>query len=155
MSRKATKHKPPSRIRYEQSHPVISCRLPKADYDLLKQRLEELNISFATFVKSALDRLEIKMSKPKKAREEGYIQGYNKAKEEHQIWYFCNVCQERINISPDSESHKAIIQYMEEHGWGHKSCHEEQKKSQPLYKDNVILPPYFPHPYPPPHYPPR
>ncbi|MCL0056692.1 hypothetical protein M1N81_03970 [Dehalococcoidia bacterium] len=51
MRRATTRHKPPSRIRYEQSHPVLSCRLSKVDYDLLKQRLEKLKISFATFVK--------------------------------------------------------------------------------------------------------
>ena len=51
---KAT-HKPPSRIRYEQSHPTVSCRLDKDTHALLKQRLEDLGgVSFADFVKDSL-----------------------------------------------------------------------------------------------------
>ena len=128
MKKTTTKHKPPSRIKYEENHPVISCRLSKADYDLLKQRLEELNISFATFVKDALGRLELKMPSIdeawSKGYDEGYKYGYNKAKKEHQIWYYCNVCRERIDIRPNSEAHKDMIQYMREHGWGHVKCHK-------------------------------
>jgi len=48
---KAT-HTPPARVRYEQSHRTVSCRLDKDTYDLLKQRLEDLGgVSFADFVK--------------------------------------------------------------------------------------------------------
>ena len=136
MRKTTIRHKPPSRVRYEENHPVMSCRLSKADHNLLKQRLEELNISFATFVKNALDRLELKMSKIKKARDEGHKQGYDQAKKEHQIWYHCDTCQERININPNSESHKAIIQYMKEHEWGHSNCHEKQKKKSPWKWDS-------------------
>ena len=128
MKKTTTRHKPPSRIRYEESHPVMSCRLPKADFDLLKQRLEELKVSFATFVKDALGRLEITT---KEIKDEAYNQGYNRAKEEHQIWYNCCICRKRIYISPNGESHKAIRQYMQEHRWGHANCHEKQKKKSP------------------------
>ena len=148
MRRTTTKRKPPSRIRYEENHPVLSCRIPQADYDLLKQRLKELNISFATFVKNALERLEIKMTDIDEAKNEGYKQGYEQAQKDHQIWYYCNVCQERINISPNGESHKALIQYLKEHGWGHVSCHEKEKEKTPLYRAPVFLHPYHPyHPY--------
>ena len=58
---KAT-HKPPARIRYEQSHPTVSCRIDKNTYDLLKQRLEDLGeVSFADFVKDSLGLLQLKM----------------------------------------------------------------------------------------------
>ena len=145
MRRTTTKRKPPSRIRYEESHPVLSCRIPQADYDLLKQRLKELNISFATFVKNALERLEIKMTDIDEAKNEGYKQGYEQAKKDHQIWYYCNVCQERINVTPNGKSHEAIIQYMKEKRWGHAECHEKEKEKTPLYRNPVYLYPY--HPY--------
>ena len=132
MRKPTTRHKPPSRIRYEQSHPVVSCRIPKADYDLLKQRLKELNISFATFVKDALGRLEIKLSDIEEARNEGYNKGYklgyNKAMKDYQIWYHCSVCGERMNMKPNDEDHKEMIHYMREHGWRHAKCPEKQKR---------------------------
>jgi len=50
---KAT-HKPPARIRYEQSHPTVSFRLPRDTYDLLQQRLKDLEVSAADFIKESL-----------------------------------------------------------------------------------------------------
>jgi len=114
---KAT-HKPPSRVRYEQSHPTVSCRLDKDEYDLLKQRLEDLGVSFAAFVKDSLGLLQIKMPDIDEARGEGY----NQAVEDYQIWYYCAVCRKRIDIKPNSDSHKAIIGYMKDKGWAHASC---------------------------------
>jgi len=103
---KSTHKPPPARIRYEQSHPTMSCRLDKDSHALLKQRLEDLGgVSFADFVKDSLGLLQLKM--PDK---------------DNQIWYYCAVCQERIDMKPNSGSHKAIIGYMKEHGWAHSSC---------------------------------
>jgi hypothetical protein len=117
-------HKPPARVRYEQSHPVVSCRLSKDEYDLLKQRLDDLGgVSFADFVRDSLGILELKMPETREIKEKARIAGYDQAKREHQIWYFCAVCGKRIDISPNSESHKAMISYMREHGWGHRDCH--------------------------------
>jgi len=60
---KRPSHIPPARLRYEESHPTISCRLSKDEYDLLKQRLGDL--SFADFVKDSLGLLQLKtLSRP-------------------------------------------------------------------------------------------
>ena len=105
-------HKPPARVRYEQSHPTVSCRLDRDTYTLLKQRLEDLGgVPFADFVKESLGLLELNM------------QGYNQAVEDWQIWYYCATCGERIDMDPNDDDHKAMIGYMKEHGWGHPSCH--------------------------------
>jgi hypothetical protein len=118
---KATHKPPPARIRYEQSHPTVSCRLDKDTHALLKQRLEDLGgVSFADFVKDSLGLLQLKMPDVEEIKGEGY----NQAIEDYQIWYYCAVCRKRIDIDPNSDSHKAIIGYMKEHGWGHASCHE-------------------------------
>jgi len=114
-------HKPPARIRYEQSHPTVSCRVDRDTYDLLKQRLEDLGgVSFADFVKESLGLLH---TDAKQIREAAWGAGYDEAKKDWQIWYFCAVCGKRIDMSPDSDSHKAMIGYMKEHGWRHTSCH--------------------------------
>ena len=116
-------HKPPARIRYEESHPTVSCRLDKDTYDLLKQRLEDLGgVSFADFVKDSLGLLQLKMPDTEEIRETAWSEVYDQAEKDYQIWYYCAVCRERINMPPNSDSHKAMIGYMKEHGWGHKSC---------------------------------
>lgn len=60
-----------------------------------------------------------------KIEEEAWMEGYNRAKGEYEVWYHCNVCGEPITIRPNSEDHKAMREYMREHGWGHRSCHEK------------------------------
>ena len=118
---KAT-HKSPARIRYEQSHPTVSFRLSKDVYDLLKQRLNDLGVSAVDFIKESLGLLHTDIEEVKQA---SWDRGYDQAIEDYQIWYFCSVCGERIDMSPNSESHKAIIGYMKDHNWGHASCHEQ------------------------------
>ena len=119
-------HKPPARIRYEQSHPTVSCRLSRDEYALLKQRLEDLGgISFADFVKDSLGLLQLKMPATEEIRYREWEEGYNDGVEEYQIWYYCAVCGKRMDMEPNTDAHKAIIRFMKEHGWGHASCHEK------------------------------
>jgi len=75
-NRRTKPHKPPARLRYEESHPNVTCRLDQEIYNQLNARLKELNVSFATFVKDALGNLELSTNK---ARKEGYEQGSNEA----------------------------------------------------------------------------
>ena len=120
---KAT-HKPPARVRYEESHPTVSCRLDKDTHDLLKQRLEDLGgVSFADFVKESLGLLQLKIPDTEEIKENAYEEGYHQAVEHYQIWYYCAVCGKRIEMFPNDNNHKAMIGYMKEYGWGHASCH--------------------------------
>jgi len=122
---KATR-KPPARIKYEQSHPTVSCRLDRDAHDLLKQRLEDLGgVSFADFVKDSLGLLQLRIPDIEEIRETAWGEGYDQAEKEYQIWYYCNVCGERMDMSPNDDDHKAMIGLMKEHGWGHKSCHRQ------------------------------
>ena len=53
---------------------------------------------------------------------DGEKEGHEQAREEFEITYPCSVCGKPINMKPGSESHKAMIDYMNEHGWGHGKC---------------------------------
>ncbi len=116
-----TKHIPPSRIRYERSHPVISIRVDKETAERLRDLARESNKSLATLIKENLDLQE---DEHRKAWSKGYGEGYDKGRREHRVWYFCAICRKRIDLIPNSSSHHAVVKYMEEHGWGHKECHD-------------------------------
>jgi len=119
-------HKPPARVRYEQSHPTVSCRLSKDEYDLLKQRLDDLGgVSFADFVKDSLGLLQLKIPETREIKEKARRAGYDQGKKDHQIWYLCAKCGKRIDMSPNGNGHKAMVSYMREHGWGHGECHRQ------------------------------
>jgi len=73
---------------------------------------------FMTQLNKARKKAEIK------GNSDGYEEGLEQSKEEHEIWYFCNVCDELIMISKESAEHNAIIDYLRENKWGHSACHE-------------------------------
>ena len=118
---KAT-HKPPARIRYEQSHPTVSFRLDRDTHTLLKQRLEDLEVSAADFIKESLGLIHTDIEEIK---ERAFNEGYTQAIEDYQISYFCAVCGKCIVMFANGDDHKAMIGYMKEHGWGHASCHKQ------------------------------
>jgi len=119
-------HRPPARVRYEQSHPTVSCRLSRDEHELLKQRLDDLGgVSFAHFVKDALGVIQLRIPEIGEMKEKARRAGYNQGRKDHQIWYYCAMCRERTDVAPNSESHKAMIGYMRERGWGHTSCHRQ------------------------------
>lgn len=117
--------KPPSRIRYEQSHPTLSCRLDKQTHDLLQSRLKDNGLSFAQFVKSQLGVLEIKAPDVKKiqkqAYERGHDKGFQEAKAHYCVAYFCSVCGGTLEVTTDKEK-QAVREYMNEHRWAHSNC---------------------------------
>ena len=92
----------------------------------MKQRLEDLGgISFADFVKDSLGLLQLKMPDVEDIKDKAWGEGYDQAEKDYQIWYFCNVCGKRMEMSPNDDDHKAMIGYMKEHGWGHVICHKD------------------------------
>jgi len=91
---------------------------------MLRQRLEDVGMSFAEFVKESLGILQPRLHNIGKVRKDAWQTGYNEAFEEWQIWYFCARCNERLPIRPDGNTHKAIIGYMRDHGWKHTNCHK-------------------------------
>ena len=54
--------------------------------------------------------------------DDGEKEGHNHAREEFEITYPCSVCGKPITMKPRSKSHKAIMGYMKEQGWGHSNC---------------------------------
>jgi hypothetical protein len=121
------KRKPPSRIKYEQSHPVVSCRVPKVIYDRLQDVKQRDGRSFTDILKIGLRIRESKAKKEDQAYSEGYEEGYNEAKREYRVTYACSVCGKTISLNSESEK-EAASQYMEEHNWGHAECHKKRQQ---------------------------
>ncbi len=125
---KVRKHKAPSRVKYEQSHPTVSCRVPREIYDRLVKAKAEGN-SFSDILKLGLGILEVRVKKLREARKQGWDEGYNKgfadAKTRYLVSYRCNVCGQVIEVTTKEEK-SAISEYMEEQGWAHAKCLESR-----------------------------
>ena len=55
----------------------------------------------------------------------GYEKGIKEGKEKYGVWYHCNVCNKPMYITPNSEPHRLINEFLHSRGWGHKSCYEK------------------------------
>ncbi len=119
------KRRTPSRIRYEQKHPTVSWRVSKELYDRLQMVKDTEGKSTADVLKIGVGLLEVKVSKEKEARRQGYEQGFEKGYEEaenlYKVTYPCRVCGKEIVVTGDHVK-RAIKTYMREHGWGHTNC---------------------------------
>jgi len=114
----------PSQIRYYDEHPTMTFRVKKEEKEILKLLVKRSGKSISQLVREALLGAEKSDSEP---YEKGFNDGYNKGAFEWKVFYYCNMCAEMIDIVPNSDSHEALIKYMEEHGWGHKECHENKQ----------------------------
>ncbi len=62
----------------------------------------------------------------------GKIEGYVNAKNDWQLWFFCNTCGERMDITPDSNVHEEAIKHLKRSNWGHSVCHRRVKEEKVL-----------------------
>ncbi len=120
---------PPSRLRYEQTHPTVSCRVSKEMYDELKMIEKGEGKSLTDILKIGLGRLEVKVGEEDEIRNEalceGFEEGFSDAEKTFKVTYACSVCGGMMVVSC-AEEKAAITQYMREHGWGHQSCHDRR-----------------------------
>ena len=126
---KTLKRKAPSRAKYEQAHPTVSCRVERELYERLQAAKETEGKSFADILKAGLGALEVKIAKEEEVWERGYDQGYKKgcadAQAKYAVYYPCSVCGGMLTVSSEEER-QAIKSCMKERGWGHGSCHEKR-----------------------------
>ena len=114
----------PSQRRYMENNPAITFRMEKEEKERIVEMAELAGKSISDLVRVALFGLEKDFSEVyEKARKGGYNHGFRNAKRAYRIWLFCNVCDEAIDILPNSDVHKAIIDYLKKGGWRHPECH--------------------------------
>ena len=110
---KRKKHQPPSKIRYDKAHPIVSARVDQK----LEQQLDELK---AISGKSVGDVLREAMKTQKASCRRAYRLGIEEGKREYGVKYKCAVCNKEMWITTPEEK-KSAAEYMHK-GWHHGSC---------------------------------
>lgn len=125
MARTKAKGIPPSRKKYEEDNPVVSCRVPKELYNRLRVIKKAEGKSMTNILKAGLGLFEVKIRAEKEVRQEAYAEGqltgYELAESEYKVTYPCSICGKSIEVTTEGEK-KAIRGYMVEHRWGHAAC---------------------------------
>lgn len=122
--------KPPSRIRYEETHPVVSCRVPRITYDLIQQVKETQGRSLGDMLRIGMGTLKVQFQNEDEIRKEAYAEGhddgFDEAEQKFKVAYPCSVCGGIVVLESENEK-KAASKYMQEHRWSHSRClHREQ-----------------------------
>ena len=108
------KQPPPSKIKYDKSHPIISIRVSQ---DLKKQLDEIREMSGKSIGDILREAVGVQSKSVKIARKIGH----GLAKAEYGVWYKCSVCGGNILIDSTDEK-KSAAKLMREAGWKHGSC---------------------------------
>lgn len=129
---KSKKRKSPSRAKYEAHHPVISARVPKEIRDRLIA-LREKGESVADVLKVGLGLIEAKIGAEdelkKRAHDEGFQAGYNKAKDRFAVEFVCSVCGESLAIT-DRDLKLIAAGLLQRNNWGHLECVRARARSR-------------------------
>ena len=119
VRRKGKRRIPPSRQRYEGSHPTVTVRVDRALYDELKTLKERTGHSFADILKIGLDKLQVN---EEKIHARGFMEGLNFGKEAFEVKYRCARCRRlHMSITTDVEK-RAAAELMYRAGWQAHSC---------------------------------
>ena len=97
MANTSGKHKPPSRLKYENDHPTVSARIDRATYQQLRDLRQRSGISMAEILLVGLDRLAPMVGS---AFNKGLMHGLSDA-----YAVSCPGCQDDIlDLAPDPNS---------------------------------------------------
>jgi hypothetical protein len=118
----------PSKIRYDETHPNVSFRLPED----VKEWLDSVrgNASYTEIIRNAMLNGARVQEALNAAYGKGYEKGYEDARRKYQLTFWCSVCRKAIDCPPDSEMHRFLVQAALYNRWGHIECHERQRRGQ-------------------------
>ena len=111
---KKMRHQPPSKIKYNQTHPTVSIRVSQDLYDQLKDLREKSGKSLGDILRQALDKQAPSANK-------AFQRGFNEARRQFVVMYRCVICGGPIEVTTAQEK-QDIVEYMRSERWGHGGC---------------------------------
>lgn len=119
------KRQSPSRVKYEQSRPTFSFRIYKDLDERIREVKKAEGMSNTNIVEAGVGLFEVKVSKEKEAKkqgyEEGFSDGYEEAESLYKVTFPCSICGKTLTVTGKKEK-EAVRRYMREHQWGHVEC---------------------------------
>ena len=112
------KRVPPSRLRYEEAHPVISMRVPKVLYLQLKDIKAMSGKSVADVLREAMGE---QFNTGTEAWQRGFAAGYKKAEGKFRVNFRCRWCGGSVAIF-GPKAMRATAELLREARWGHAQC---------------------------------
>ena len=129
---RADKRKRPSRVRYERSHPTVSCRVSREIYDRLADVKQQEGKSFAHILKVGLGIIGTDKEFAEFMFDEGYglgcQEGYETAARRFKVVFTCCECGEPVAVE-GKEDKQIVRRILEGHGLSHDQCPGKSQSS--------------------------
>lgn len=130
MVRGRVKHKPPSRVKYERDHPVISCRVPKEVYSEFQNIREATGKSVADILKESVGIQEAKLEEiydraHKDTWEIAFEEGREEGREEGKKFELavCSKCGKPLFWDLNEPKQRELLaKAINKFGFVHKGC---------------------------------
>jgi hypothetical protein len=140
------RHVPPSRLRYEATHPTVAVHCDPETKARLVALQEATGLSLGALVKQALGLLERDVDAARQiglaegrrvgvaegliaGRAEGRKLGFAEAAARYGVRFPCAVCGGLISIRVGSDAAKFMVKALVDAGWGHAECIDKQHRS--------------------------
>ena len=128
----ADKRKRPSRVRYEQAHPTVSCRVSREIYQRLVDTKQQGGKSFADILRVGLGIIETDHETGGFFFDEGYglgcQEGYEAAVLRFKVIFTCYKCGKSVAVD-GKEAKQTVREILEEYGLSHLQCPEKRQSS--------------------------
>ena len=119
-SRAKTKRSvPPSRVRYEEANPAVTIRISREFRAELAKLKDEHGLSLGDVLRIGLEKAKPQLDA---ARRQGERKGYQQAKREYAVTYWCARCRQRHLTITSHEEKEAAAKLMYEAGWQTPVC---------------------------------
>ena len=135
MVRRGRRSIPPSRRRYEASHPVVSVRVDVATRRRLDELATKTGRSLGRLLLEGLGQVERDVTDVfergrneglqeghEEGVSEGFMDGYGSAVEEFRIEFHCSKCHDLIALLPGDRATRVALDAVIAQGWGHTVC---------------------------------
>jgi hypothetical protein len=112
---------PPSKVKYDENHPIVSCRISKADFEKLKTSAVAENLNMVDLLKIGLGIVEKREDNLYTEYKRGYASGFEAAEKKYRINIPCGECDEMITIE-QGESMNNLKEFLINHRLHHEGC---------------------------------
>jgi predicted transcriptional regulator len=115
-------HRPPSRQRYQATHPTVTLHLNLATDARLKELMQKTSLSRAQVVEEALGLVESRVEEAQAAFDGGYHLGFADAVDRFRITFPCTRCDGEMELTRGSAATQAATDFLADELWRHGPC---------------------------------
>lgn len=133
MTSKQGRHLPPSRVRYQQQHPVISIRVTRETKDEL-EALRGRGTSWRDILSIGLGRQAAANRNAKELEEQAFRSGFEKARARYRVVFRCHLCDKPIEAVGD-QLMAEVVAALEEKCFAHGECIQRERSVRYVVRD--------------------